>query len=234
MTRVGRLSLLAIGAALVFAALLFALPGDSAFACGDDCPVTTPKPPEQPPTCEELLAQIAEYQDRVDNYEDRYQYWHLKEEYTVEEYLSIKQTALTNAQNEYDLLCTEGEEPPPPPPPDEDDDDNGGSTPIDCPFCDPASPIVFYPLDDTVEIYSAQGQPLLIADPAFFNSLPTEVPPVNTLLWEDPAEYLALYRLSTGEYQFNYGPDENGYVNVLIFEAFPYIFIYDYQYYFID
>ncbi len=230
MNKVGRLSLLAVGAAIVFVALLFALPGDSAFACGGDCPTTTPKPPEQPPTCEDLLAQIAEYQDRVDNYEDRYLYWHLKEEYTVEEYLSIKQIALSNAQNEYDLLCTEGEEPTPPP--DDDDDDNG--TPVDCPFCDPAAPIVFYPYTDTIEIYTVQGQPLLIADPAFFNSLPTTVPPVNTELWRSEDGLIVLYRLSTGEYQFNYGPDTNGYVNVLIFEAFPYIFIYDYQYYYVD
>lgn len=221
MTRVRLAALLFIAAFVLFGIMAIAVPTERVLACGDNCPTETPPPP--PSTCDDLLNEIIAYQYRLDHSAEL---WDNGFHESEEEYRTNKQAILDSLQAKYDAECVEQppEEPPQEPTEEPGDDDDDGRV---CPTCNPAAPVIFYPVGDAIEIYTADGQPYLIADEAFFAELPDEVPDVNTELWQAEDGLMTLYRLDTGEYQFNYGPDADGNVNVLIFDIFP-TFIYQY------
>jgi len=82
--------------------------------------------------------------------------------------------------------------------------------------------VAVYVRDNKIQVYQivegGQGQLIIDANAVDLAALPDK-PEENTLI--ESSGNVALYKLTTGEYQINSGPDVSGNVNVVIFSAFP-------------
>jgi len=70
-----------------------------------------------------------------------------------------------------------------------------------------------YGIDDA----TGEGTLALEVTPEMIAAVP-EMPPANTLIAATADGRIALYRLTTGEYQVNSGPNVEGYIDVVIFD----------------
>jgi hypothetical protein len=91
---------------------------------------------------------------------------------------------------------------------------------------------VVYAEDDGIEIWAiddnSQGTRVLFVSTEELASLPAN-PEQNTLIAATDDGQFALYKLTTGEYQINIGPDAEGKIRVMIFDAIPPTNVYGYD-----
>ncbi len=82
------------------------------------------------------------------------------------------------------------------------------------------APVAVYPTETGVQVWDGAGHLLIDVSADVLADLP-DFPAENTLIAQSEDGSVALYKLTTGEYQVNAGPDADGFVYVLIWTGFP-------------
>jgi hypothetical protein len=124
-----------------------------------------------------------------------------------------------SADYELRVNCPEGSDDSPPP----STDGRLGGTGTDA---------AIYVDNDEISVYvidaEGNGTLALSVDPDSLDALP-DFPETNTLIAQSADGFVSLYKLTTGEYQFNIGPDAEGKTRVIIFDGIPPSNVYGYQ-----